>query len=428
MPSRRLQWSVSNAGATGEKFSSKIKYAQYVKRSRKNHSNIVNFNRGEKLFYGRMNYRDCPVVLHPHFGVPALRPIQASQSSTSPLSALNFVAEAFDMMVRYFEQCVQAGLIKGEERYLSNLVAYKAYEDPWAKFQTLKDGYKNSLSKKFKRNHVNFLTMEDFLPHFLTYTNQAVSKVPITYAGFVKSRQCTVMHSGLAIEIADLDCSNDAAKVVHFLGSPNWEFFVNTCNDFGFIIDQNIPWRIVADVSAAAMRSRESKYSVTGLGPNALFDLYYVPAAFVHTQHFIDDILDYYNASKKNRVRVKYDCGGGKAIYRSVVPRSYTPTEVYKILSPERRMSIYCALRLAEEKPEMSQVARTQIIDECLAIYRSVREYGLAIRYFENFVSKTFDKRGSFSYHRKTLPKQLKRARNKRAATRMGGIDTGEEE
>ena len=81
----------------------------------------------------------------------------------------------------------------------------------------------------------------------------AIDRQPFTYTGFIKSRNCTVMNTGLAIEIADLEYTNDVEKIANFRQSMNWEYFVNTCDTYGFMVDYNVPWRIVADIGSDAM-------------------------------------------------------------------------------------------------------------------------------------------------------------------------------
>ena len=65
----------------------------------------------------------------------------------------------------------------------------------------------------------------------------------------------------MAIEIAPhQDAANDNSKVLKFIQSKNWDFFVNTCDTYGFMIDYNVPWRIVADIDSEIMRQVASRY------------------------------------------------------------------------------------------------------------------------------------------------------------------------
>jgi len=401
----------SNKGNSKDLFKQRIRYRQYIAKYKKKHRNIVDFNLGEKTFYGRMNYDEVAIGFA-RTSLSALRSITASHRTSSPCQALNFVAEAFDAMVRHFEQCANAGLIRADDPYLSQPLAYKAFEDPFVKFEEVREAYKKALRKKFKRNQIECLSVDQFLPHFIRESSIAAGTVPLTYPGFIKSRHCNVLHTGLAIEIADIKCSDDISKFADFVSSPNWPFFVQTCNDFGFMIDLNIPWRLVADISRPAMAARESRYNTPG--PMALFSMYYNLAARDYYQLLTADILGYYNATRRKRVRVRTPCANGSSIYKSASPARYTEMDLLSQLSHVKRISVYCALRLAEEKPTMPTSVREQIIDDCLGVYKATHSIGGAIENFERFISKTFDKRGSFSYLSTAIPAQIREQRHRR--------------
>ena len=50
-----------------------------------------------------------------------------------------------------------------------------------------------------------------------------------------------------------LDASNDDGKAQAFIDSNNWEFFVNAAATYGFMVDKNVPWRLVADIGSSPM-------------------------------------------------------------------------------------------------------------------------------------------------------------------------------
>ena len=389
-------------------FKQNVRYRTLMSHQKREHKNIINFNYGEKCFYGRMNYTQVAIALaRPGRAHATLIGIKNAQEG-STITALNFVAEAFDEMARHFEKCAQAGLIRGGEKYLSKLVAYKAYEDPMIKYSELQDAFAATIKKKFRANKAQFVDIHGFLPQFLQLIEKPLTRIPITYPGLLKSRLCTTMNTGLAIEIADVDCSDDVSKINDFVKSPNWKFFVNACNRFGFLIDENVPWRIVADVSPAAMRARESKYNI--LPTSALFNIVYNPAGLIYYTRMLDDILAMYNATRRKLVEVEQVCNG-KITRRRVSPMRYTVTDLAKEIPAAPRVAIYCALRIAESQPELSQVARRQIIDDCLEMYRANGMIGDTLNHFEEFIAKTFDKVGSYSYINRTMPLKVASAK-----------------
>tara|TARA_R110001599_G_scaffold285753_1_gene488112 strand:- start:1177 stop:2466 length:1290 start_codon:yes stop_codon:yes gene_type:complete len=402
------RYRTSNGSGTRDLFKQNIRYRIKLNSSKRIHKNIVNFNYGEKCFYGRMDYAEGPIVLRQRAAGGSLIGIRASKVGGAPIQALNFVAEAFDQMVLHFNKCVQAGLIRGDQKYLSQLLAYKAYEDPLLKFNELQSAYATTLRRKFAANKAEFLDIDSFLPLLIQQVEASSAKIPVTYPGFIKSKLCTVLNTGLAIEIADIECSDDQSKITEFVSSPNWEFFVRTCNEYGFMIDENIPWRLVADISSEAMEARESKYPV--FPTPALLSLYYEPVGRFYYVAMMDYLLNFYNSTRKKFVRVSEMCNGER-VRSQAQPQTYNTHELYGIINTDKRIAIYCALRIAEEKPDLSNEARLQIVNDCLEMYRGTGNVGDTLRRFENYVAKTFDKVGSYSYLNRTMPLKIAAAR-----------------
>ena len=67
--------------------------------------------------------------------------------------------------------------------------------------------------------------------------------------------------SGLVIDIANIEPNNDQIKYKSFYQSKNWDFFLNACNTYGFMVDCNMPNRIIADINSAAMQEKMANYA-----------------------------------------------------------------------------------------------------------------------------------------------------------------------
>ena len=80
------------------------------------------------------------------------------------------------------------------------------------------------------------------------------------------------MSSGLSIDIADLNPGDDAAKM-EFISSPNFDFYKQAAINAGFLIDQNIPWRLHYDL--------KSPVNVEAFGTGILDSTPYVREFFV---------------------------------------------------------------------------------------------------------------------------------------------------
>jgi hypothetical protein len=159
---------------------------------------IVDFFRGEKILYGRMSRRFEPITVDPG----ALSVLPGSEP-TAPLQAVNFVRDVFAQLCVQFKKCAEAGTIDNSDPYLSNLKAYKAYSSPHKLYGTYRDIYYASIATLFYQNNIQVHTFEDFIEALMPLLSVPLQTEPLTFPGFMRSTHCTVMSTGIAIEIAD---------------------------------------------------------------------------------------------------------------------------------------------------------------------------------------------------------------------------------
>jgi len=118
------------------------------------------------------------------------------------------------------------------------------------------------------RNSLRFIgsaNQKQFAKELMLFFESTVNRYPVTYPAFIKSKYCPISVSGLAIEVADLDFNNDDAKIEQFIKSNNWEFYLNACASYGFMVDSRMPWRLVADIG-----QESGKRMSTALGGRAV--------------------------------------------------------------------------------------------------------------------------------------------------------------
>jgi hypothetical protein len=361
--------------------------------------NIVNFFEGEKILYGRISRRFIPLTVSPHILAPV-----AATSGDRPLQAVNFVAAVFQEMALQFKKCAQRGQIIDDDPHLTNLIAYKAYVSPRSQYLEYKTAYFAAIASKFREHNIKVTNFREFIYALFPIIRDALRQKPLTFPGFVKSTSCSILGSGLAIEIASMDYINDAQKVTELVQSPNWEFFVNTCNSYGFMVDYHVPWRIVADIGTDSMKEIARKY-----GLNHILDHGYGNAASLYLRGFLVDLRNLYNTVVEPVIVETETCKNGTTKRHVKRRTEYTVRQLAQSHDAYEFVKIYLQLRLYEEVPTMRQVDMDKVIREYLNITKktaSMRHISFA---FESIINKTFDKRGSMSYLRRELIAQTRK-------------------
>jgi len=359
-----------------------------------NPGNVVDFFEGEKILYGRISPRFEPVAVD-----------QSNLASTrgsepqSPVMAVNFVAAVFEQMVLQFQKSMASGQITTTDPYLSQLKAYKAYVNPRTVYTTYTDAYYDAIVKNFRILDIKVKDFDHFIEHLMPIIKVALPRKPLTFPGFIKSTDCSTLSTGLAIEVADLRYSDDEEKVSAFIESKNWPFFVNACNSYGFMIDYNVPWRIVADLKSDIMKQIAARYgyqSFVASGFNS--------ACVIYLRSFIYELKTLYDRVRLPQFIEIEECMDGTLIERVVVPKQYSQDQLNYNYNLSYFLKIYLQMRIEEEQPELPPEEKAHIIREYINVTKATRSLKAVAHGFESIINKTFDKRGSASY----IDKQFK--------------------
>ena len=380
----------SNRGSSKNLFNKRLLYKNLVHGSR--FKNVVSFLDGEKILFGRMDRRFVPITV----SNSSLKYVGVSADSLKPVKAVNFVADLFNEMVLQFDKCSTTGKIDANDPFLSRLKAYKAYVDPEAQYETYKLVYFNALKNHFKKNLIRFKDFDEFINLLMPIIKISAAKQPLTYTGYIKSNNCNVLNTGLAIEIANLSYDNDLDKINNFVKSKNWRFFVNACDSYGFMIDYNCPWRIVADIGAEHCIEVAKRYGLNNV--EQILSQQYHHASMKGLKELGKTFYDLYNTIRKDKYYETKTCDDGTTKKVIVHTTSYTVSEFFQKYPAEYFVNLYLKLRIFEARPNMSDYELKMAIQEQNRIFRSTGATNSINEKFESIINKTFDKRGSLTY------------------------------
>ena len=349
--------------------------------------NIIDFL-AEKIMYGKVNRSFSPITIPQTNN--RLKTFPNKKITNQDIKALNFVVDAFTDLQQQFDKCRVLGKIDDSDQYLSSLKIHKAYVDPHRYYERYLLKFYKTIDNSGIENFDNFVSQLLFNMKKSGLTN------PLTFPAFVKSRKTPMNISGLVIEIADLGLNNDQEKVNLFSKSKNWNFYVNTCKSYGFMVDKNIPWRIIADIGSETMIEYAKKYNLFDTDDILLNCYERSPSRYYNT--FTQNMLDLYNNIKPRSIIKLTECNG-KTITNRTKPKEYTNTEILQnSYGQDNFLMLYCKLRFTEEESQYTEEEKRSIIRETLQISKSKSRY-FAIKNFESLINKTFDYQGSLGYY-----------------------------
>jgi hypothetical protein len=386
-----------NNESTMDLFNKRVIYKSELRKYSSDYSNIVNFSYGEKLLYGRVNRTFVPIQIE----VPNIS-LKGFKSVAQPAQGIKFVVDAFEALALQFRRCALTGKIDAEDPYLSNLLVYKAYQSPNKIYKTYRGIYFSTLAANFKVDKLNVKNFDEFIYELSRLLKRPTQTVPFTQTAFIKSRRCPINVSGLAVQIADLDPVSDEEKINSFVNSKNWEFYVNACRSYGFMIDEDMPWRLVADIGSSAMIEYAVPYGVTKT--DIILHSIYQSSHISYFARFKYDLLRLYNMAKEDTIIETEDCGSTTitTITTLVIPTSYTIEQIDRLYSDIYFLKLYFKIRFWEDESSYTEAEKEKLVNDCVQIYRS-KGTNKALYVFEKIINKPFDYRGSMSYISKQI-------------------------
>ena len=374
-------------------YNKRIIYNAVTEDEQDDYKNLVDFNLGEKFFYGRVNRNFMPM----YASVSRLRgmgTLNGAHQDTSQVVAFDFVTQAFKDLQNQFDKQVAGGKINTTLDFLSNIKIYKSYLDPIDLFINHQDTYTSQIKQHFVDKNIKVKNFSEFLDHFVSLISKSAHSYPFTFSGFVKSKYCPMNSSGLVIEIADEDYFNDVSKIEHFVNSPNWLFYLNACRSYGFLVDKNIPWRLVANIGSPEMLEYSRNFGITST--NEILNLYYERTDNLYFNKFRLYLHSLYHGVILNNITEFEDCNG-RTITRTTKPERYTIKQLERILSDQKLMKIYFDIRTMEEEKKLSNAEKARVYRDCFAI-QAHKGNDDALFAFEAIINHPFDYNGSLSY------------------------------
>jgi len=200
-----------------------------------------------KYLYGKVDNNFIPVY-------PKERYIRVVESENKEdMYLLQFVYDAYsDFKDYFFTSCNKQGIVVGD--FIDGEI-HRGYESAFESYTEHVQGIVNSYWDVFyfNKKENNVANFTEFAKEFIDYlTNQTVDV--FTFSGYVESGYNSIYSTALALDMVDGEYFNDEDKITTYFDSDIYTVFVEAARRFGFLVDRNIPWRIVADLNSKAMQ------------------------------------------------------------------------------------------------------------------------------------------------------------------------------
>lgn len=327
--------------------------------------------------YGKVDPLGNPVIVNPAY----LESVDSTNNEE--LMIMNFVADAFNDLRSYMTQAGFQNKIETEDTQYYDLQPFRG----WAPLDTQYDQYMQMVYDAFFEGFMADSTIDSkvtnfasFLSIFADFLDRLAPKFVFTRSGFALSRYGTPLSCGLMLDLAIDQNDNDSIKYDKFITDKNFTFFTKAAQQFGFLIDKNAPWRIVADLGSVAMQNYMRRYDLT---LDNVFRIAYTPTYKSDIEVLKDYLVEFYNAYASNRpeVRVMKMVGDRSVTLSTQIHKRVLVDEISPIEFDELYwLKYYLYIRGKEMNRPWRQVTFDRLMKTASQIYK-FQNYSKALAY-----------------------------------------------
>ena len=290
---------------------------------------------------------------------------------------LVFVVDAFQDLRAYHKELLKTEKFDKRSNVFINLGCKKStaeLDDAYLPYvQKMYDIFKTSLTASELNNIKN---IDNFMAHVLKFLRLSLNYIPINRSTFIGNRLCPQELNGITIYIdTNANWSDIESKVKSYINDPNFNTYVDSARRYGFMVDRNIPWRIIADLESPVMQDYYKKYSIKNT--NDIFGSLYHRAQESDIEVLKNVLLSFWNTfASENSLNVKNDLAGRcDKLFSHVTTNSQINFQTFTgHFKQEWFIRFYLYTKILEDKIDITQNKFESIYHQALKLNKYASE------------------------------------------------------
>jgi hypothetical protein len=353
-----------------------IPYNQYI--------NFIDFNESNKRFYGIKNEKNLEIL-------PKADKVLIDEEYD--ITALDFVVIAYRQLVERYFALIKTGQIT-KKTILSNALSSPFMSQIGLNFSEVVQENKIFFNEYIPtRTDLNKETTNIKDYSYSYAKNVSLFKTPIlTHMKYYNINSIRNI-SGLTISLVNLPLNNDQEKV-DFILDKNFLVLRKLAEQYGFYIDQNIPWQLTANIAHPNIKSIISKkYPKDKITTKFILDTYFDILLFVdyevQKEFLYNCYIDFYGY--RPEYSEPYFCERREETLTKIVVRSDPPGTLEEFLKFDELffLKLYFRMLNYENKIKYDLIQMGKFINDMTAMYQKDLDKKKALLYiYSKFINK----------------------------------------
>lgn len=214
---------------------------------------FINFYDEKTALYGKVDIYNHPIY-------PKSEKIEQLQSNKE-ISLLSITKSQFNLFhSHYVRLLLSSGLNSGN--ILSSMSPKVGIIDVKSQYESYIRYFFElfNIYVRHNKKHLIIDTIDKYYQEMLRYYTLNKDKFKVLlFSSFIKSNYNSPLGTGLCIEINSGDGNDDYNKYVNYIGNNYFDLYRNTAFQYGFLIDKNVPWRLVLDITNPEIQNKLGK-------------------------------------------------------------------------------------------------------------------------------------------------------------------------
>ena len=293
----------------------------------------------EKPMYGRVDQNND--FVYPRNNKMAdVQSIERISEGNKHVMVLDFVAKAFKDMSAKVAKMARAGSLSMDGKLLpgGKFEPAKGYVDIAIGQNAFLDIFIDRYNNQILVNRRTSLQEKNKITNIQVYYEKMIGYIEltnfkITKSGRLGSSRGGIQNTGLAIEVAEVEYGDDVVNLSEFIyGDQNFTKYRHLAREYGFAIDKNAPYRLIADLGSPVMEDYMAMY---GTNIDMLFKTHYRLASAGDIQELRNVILNgYNNFASSNKIMRDIKCKVyHDSIHKAAASSTFCPIEDINVIT-----------------------------------------------------------------------------------------------